>query len=172
MKEMRKCSFCGRTEKDVEFMIPAPNGSANICDFCIDLCAQVMEDYNLDMDAEEIATIVTAIGNHDEGEGEAVNPIAAAIILADKSDVRRTRVRNQDMTKFDIHDRVNYSVYESDININDEKTKISLNLKIDTEISSVMNYFEIFLARMLMCKKAASALGLEFKLVINGQEII
>ncbi len=127
---------------------------------------------NLDMDAEEIATVVTAIGNHDEGEGEAVNPIAAALILADKSDVRRTRVRNSDMTKFDIHDRVNYSVYESNIEINEEKTKIFLKLKIDTEISSVMNYFEIFLARMIMCKKAASTLGLEFKLVINEQEII
>lgn len=127
---------------------------------------------NLNMNAEEIATVVTAIGNHDEGEGEAVNPIAAALIIADKSDVRRTRVRNSDMTKFDIHDRVNYSVYESDIKINEEKTKIFLNLKIDTEISSVMNYFEIFLARMIMCKKAAGTLGLEFKLVINEQEII
>lgn len=127
---------------------------------------------NLNMNAEEIATVVTAIGNHDECEGEAVNPIAAALIIADKSDVRRTRVRNSDMTKFDIHDRVNYSVYESDIKINEEKTKIFLNLKIDTEISSVMNYFEIFLARMIMCKKAAGTLGLEFKLVINEQEII
>ncbi len=127
---------------------------------------------NLNMDASDIATIVTAIGNHDEGEGEAVNPIAAALILADKSDVRRTRVRNADMISFDIHDRVNYSVYESEMKINEEKTKIALKLKIDTQISSVMDYFEIFLARMIMCKKAARTLGLEFKLIINEQEII
>ena len=126
----------------------------------------------LDMTPDDIATVVTAIGNHDEGEGEAVNEVAAALILADKSDVRRTRVRNTDMTKFDIHDRVNYSVYESDISINSEKTKIILKLKIDTEISSVMNYFEIFLGRMLMCKRAATKLGLEFRLIINEQEII
>lgn len=127
---------------------------------------------NLDMSPEDIATIVTAIGNHDEGEGEAVNEVSAALILADKSDVRRTRVRNGDMTKFDIHDRVNYSVYESDLKVNKEKREVALLLKIDTEISSVMNYFEIFLGRMLMCKKAALKLGLEFKLIINEQEII
>lgn len=127
---------------------------------------------NLDMSPEDIATIVTAIGNHDEGEGEAVNEVSAALILADKSDVRRTRVRNCDMTKFDIHDRVNYSVYESDLKVNKEKREVALLLKIDTEISSVMNYFEIFLGRMLMCKKAALKLGLEFKLIINEQEII
>ncbi len=127
---------------------------------------------NLNMDAEDIATIVSAIGNHDEGEGEAVNVVAAALIIADKSDVRRTRVRNIDRTKFDIHDRVNYSVYESDIEINEEKTEIALKLKIDTEISAVMDYFEIFLNRMLMCKKAAKALKLEFKLIINDQTIM
>ena len=127
---------------------------------------------NLDMSPEDIATIVTAIGNHDEGEGEAVNEVSAALILADKSDVRRTRVRNSDMTKFDIHDRVNYSVYESNLEVDKEKKEVALLLKIDTEISSVMNYFEIFLGRMLMCKKAALKLGLEFKLIINGQEII
>jgi metal-dependent HD superfamily phosphatase/phosphodiesterase len=127
---------------------------------------------NLDMSPEDIATIVTAIGNHDEGEGEAVNEVSAALILADKSDVRRTRVRNSDMTKFDIHDRVNYSVYESDLKVDKEKREVALLLKIDTEISSVMNYFEIFLGRMLMCKKAALKLGLEFKLIINEQEII
>ena len=124
------------------------------------------------MEPSEIATIVSAIGNHDEGEGEAVNEVSAALILADKSDVRRTRVRNSDMTKFDIHDRVNYSVYESNLEVDKEKKEVALLLKIDTEISSVMNYFEIFLGRMLMCKKAALKLGLEFKLIINGQEII
>ena len=127
---------------------------------------------NLNMDPEDIATIVTAIGNHDEGEGEAVNEVAAALILADKSDVRRTRVRNSDKTSFDIHDKVNYSAYESSIEVDKEKKEIALKLKIDTEISSVMNYFEIFLGRMLMCKRAAEKLGLKFKLIINEQEII
>lgn len=127
---------------------------------------------NMDMDAEDIATVVTAIGNHDEGEGEAVNPVSAAIILADKTDVRRSRVRNNDITSFDIHDRVNYSVIKSSVNINDEKTTISLELEIDTKISPVMNYFEIFLKRMVMCQKAAQKLGLEFKLIINNQIII
>lgn len=127
---------------------------------------------NMDMDANDIATVVTAIGNHDEGEGEAVNAVSAAIILADKTDVRRSRVRNSDITSFDIHDRVNYSVIESNVTINDEKTKISLELQIDTQISPVISYFEIFLKRMVMCKKAAQKLGLEFKLIINGQILI
>ena len=127
---------------------------------------------NMDMEAEDIATIVTAIGNHDEGDGEAVNAVSAALIIADKSDVRRSRVRNADMTTFDIHDRVNYSVIESSLTINEEKTIVTLKLKIDTEISSVMNYFEIFLNRMIMCKKAAKKLNLEFKLVINDQILI
>lgn len=126
----------------------------------------------LDMAADEIATIVTAIGNHDEGTGEAVNPIAAALIIADKSDVRRSRVRNRDITKFDIHDRVNYSVIETKLSINEEKTQITLDLTIDTKISPVIDYFEIFLNRMIMCKKAGNALGLEFKLIINNQAII
>lgn len=126
----------------------------------------------LNMEADDIATIVTAIGNHDEGTGEAVNPIAAALIIADKSDVRRTRVRNQDFSTFDIHDRVNYSVIETNLEINEEKTHITLSLTIDTKISPVIDYFEIFLNRMLMCKKAGKALNLEFKLVINGQTII
>ncbi|MBQ8739216.1 MAG: HD domain-containing protein [Clostridia bacterium] len=127
---------------------------------------------NMDMDADEIATIVTAIGNHDEGDGEAVNAVAAALIIADKSDVRRSRVRNIDMTTFDIHDRVNYSVEKSTLEFNKEKTQIILNLTIDTEISSVMSYFEIFLNRMIMCKKSAQKLGLEFKLIINEQILI
>ncbi len=127
---------------------------------------------NMDMDADDIATVVTAIGNHDEGEGEAVNAVSAAIILADKTDVRRSRVRNNDITNFDIHDRVNYSVIKSDVKINEEKTTISLELEIDTKISPVMNYFEIFLKRMVMCQKAAKKLGLEFKLIINNQIII
>ena len=126
----------------------------------------------LGMDAEEVATIATAIGNHDEGTGIPVNPIAAALIIADKTDVRRSRVRNNDETKFDIHDRVNYSVRESLVKINQEKTIIKLKLSIDTRYCSVMDYFEIFLSRMILCRKAAEKLGLQFKLIINEQQLI
>ena len=120
----------------------------------------------------EIATVTTAIGNHDEGTGVPVNPVAAALILADKSDVRRTRVRNTDFATFDIHDRVNYSAVSSELTINDEHTQILLRLTIDTAISSVMDYFEIFLERMILCRKAAERLGLQFKLMINDQALI
>ena len=127
---------------------------------------------HMDMPAEDIATVVTAIGNHDEGTGVAVSAVAAALILADKSDVRRSRVRNSDISTFDIHDRVNYSVVKSGLEINDEKTEITLYLEIDSTISSVMDYFEIFLGRMVMCRKAAAFLGLNFKLNINGQQML
>ena len=127
---------------------------------------------NLDCDPEEIATIVTAIGNHDEGTGQPVNAVAAALILADKSDVRRSRVRNQDPSTFDIHDRVNYSVKESQLKINGEHTLIKLKLSVDTKYGSVMDYFEIFMGRMLLCRKAAEKLGLQFKLMINEQQLI
>ena len=127
---------------------------------------------NLDCDPEEIATIVTAIGNHDEGTGLPVNAVAAALILADKSDVRRSRVRNQDMTSFDIHDRVNYSVERSWLEIDAERTMIMLRLTVDTQYGSIMDYFEIFMGRMLLCRKAAERLGLQFKLTINGQMLI
>ena len=121
---------------------------------------------------EEIASIVTAIGNHDEGTGVPVNAVAAAMILADKADVRRSRVRNQDRSTFDIHDRVNYSVTNSELKINDEHTQILLKLTVDTAISSVMDYFEIFIDRMVLCRKAAEKLGLQFKLTINGQTML
>lgn len=121
------------------------------------------------MPAADIATIVTAIGNHDEGTGVPVNPLAAALILADKSDVRRSRVRNPDITTFDIHDRVNDSVTSSRLEVVDGA--IRLSLEIDTDISPVMDYFEIFLARMTLCRKAAATLGLPFRLVINGQRL-
>ena len=127
---------------------------------------------NLDCDPEEIATIVTAIGNHDEGTGQPVNAVAAALILADKSDVRRSRVRNRDMATFDIHDRVNYSVKKSQLKINEEHTLIKLKLWVDTKYGSVMDYFEIFMGRMLLCRKAAETLGLQFKLMINEQPLI
>ena len=125
----------------------------------------------LGMDCGEIATIISAIGNHDEGEGEAVSEVAAALIIADKSDVRRSRVRNADPHSFDIHDRVNFSVISSRLTV-EEGGRILLSLTIDTAISPVMDYFEIFLERMLMCKRAAAHLGQSFGLVINGQTII
>ncbi len=121
---------------------------------------------------EDIATIVTAIGNHDGGTGVPVNPIAAALILADKSDVRRSRVRNPEFSQFDIHDRVNYSVRKSVLKINEEHTIVKLKLLIDTKYGSVMDYFEIFLNRMILCRKAAERLGLSFKLIINEQQLI
>lgn len=124
------------------------------------------------MPAEDLAAVVTAIGNHDEGTGVPVNAIAAALILADKSDVRRTRVRNNDLTTFDIHDRVNYSVQKATLKINADKTLIKLKLQLDPHFSSVMDYFEIFMVRMNMCRKAAEKLNLQFKLIINEQQLI
>lgn len=124
------------------------------------------------MPPEDIALIATAIGNHDEGTGVAVNHIAAALILGDKTDVRRSRVRNQDFTSFDIHDRVNYSVKKAVVKINEEKTIIKLKLFLDNHFGSVMDYFEIFMDRMVLCRKAAEKLGLEFKLFINEQQLI
>ena len=124
------------------------------------------------MNSADIASVVTAIGNHDEGTGVAVNPIAAALILADKSDVRRSRVRNTDPSTFDIHDRVNYSVEKSELRLKRESGVLELDLIVDSSISSVMDYFEIFLGRMIMCRKAAGALGLTFSLVVNGQRML
>ena len=126
----------------------------------------------LGMDAEELSDIVTAIGNHDEGTGVPVSPVAAALILADKSDVRRNRVRNQDTSTFDIHDRVNYSVTKAELKINEAHTLIKLKLTVDTHYGSVMDYFEIFMQRMILCRKAAEKLGLQFKLMINEQQLI
>ena len=123
-------------------------------------------------DPAEMATIVTAIGNHDEGTGVPVNAVAAALILADKADVRRSRVRNQDFSTFDIHDRVNYSVKKSELKISEDKTQVTLTLTIENQFGSVMDYFEIFMGRMILCRKAAEKLGLQFKLVINGQPLI
>ena len=131
---------------------------------------RILDD--MDMDPAEIAEIVTAIGNHDEGTGKPVSPMAAALILADKSDVRRSRVRNTDQTTFDIHDRVNYSVKKAELKINENHTLIKLKLSVDTHYGSVMDYFEIFMERMLLCRKSAETLGLQFKLMINEQQLI
>lgn len=127
---------------------------------------------NLGADPEQIATIITAIGNHDESTAFPVNAVAAALILADKTDVRCTRVRNQDAATFDIHDRVNFAVKKSSVQINTEKMEICLKLHIDTTICSVTDYFEIFLGRMILCRKAAEKLGLKFVLRINGQKLM
>ena len=116
----------------------------------------ILNDMNCD--PGEMATIVTAIGNHDEGTGVPVNAVAAAMILADKADVRRSRVRNTDPSTFDIHDRVNYSVKKSTLKINEDKTIVKLKLTVDTKFGSVMDYFEIFLQRMILCRKAAEKL--------------
>ena len=121
---------------------------------------------------EEIAAIVTAIGNHDEGTGVPVSPLAAALILADKSDVRRSRVRKKADIETDIHDRVNYSVTGCDLSVGAQEKYIALSLDVDTDVSSVMNYLEIFMKRMLLCKKAAESLGCSFRLVINGQRLV
>lgn len=126
---------------------------------------------NMGAEPEEIATIITAIGNHDESTAFPVNPVAAALIIADKTDVRYTRVRDKNQAAFDIHDRVNYSVKKSDIEIV-KGSHIELKITIDTSMCAVMEYFEIFLDRMILCRKAAEKLGVEFWLTINGQRVI
>lgn len=124
------------------------------------------------MDPKEIAEIISAIGNHDERKGLPVSPISAALIIADKADVRRSRVNEKDLSQFDIHDRVNYSVEKAEIKINSAHTLIKLKLTVDTHFSSVIDYFEIFMSRMLLCRKAADVLGLRFTLMINEQQLI
>ena len=126
----------------------------------------------LGMDPNEIAMVVSAIGNHDESTAAPVNPIAAALILADKTDVRRTRVRNHNPSSFDIHDRVNYAVEESNTYFNEDKSAVVLELSIDTTMCPVMDYFEIFLGRMSLCRRAAEFLNIRFELIINGQRIL
>lgn len=120
---------------------------------------------------KDIAVIVSAIGNHDESTGTAVDPVSAALILADKTDVRRNRVRNRVKANFDKHDRVNYAALASDLQINVEKKVITLEIRLDESICSMIDYFEIFLQRMLMCKRAAELLGLKFKMTANGNKI-
>lgn len=126
---------------------------------------------NLGMEADEIATVCSAIGNHDEATAYPANPVAAALILADKTDVRRSRVRTKDPAQFDIHDRVNYAVEKASTTLTDDGA-VLLELTIDTAISPVIDYFEIFMDRMLLCRKAADKLGLSFRLVVNGQTIL
>lgn len=127
---------------------------------------------NLSMPADEICSIISAIGNHDESTAQPVDPISAALIIADKADVRRSRVRNHDFLTFDIHDRVNYAVEKSELYFSDSKKSIILDLTIDTEISPVIEYFEIFLNRMLLCKRACAFLGVKFKMIVNGSSLL
>jgi len=127
---------------------------------------------NIDMPADEICTIISAIGNHDESTAEPISPVSAALIIADKTDVRRSRVRNTDFITFDIHDRVNYAVEKSKLYFSEDKSSLVLDLTIDTEISSVMEYFEIFLQRMLLCKKACDYLDVKFNMIANGVKVI
>lgn len=124
------------------------------------------------MPPEEVATVMAAIGNHEEEVGNPVNDVAAALILADKSDVHRSRVRNQDLATFDIHDRVNYAVTYSELTALPEQNVIRLTLTVDTSIIAIMEYFEIFTVRMIMCRRAARSLGCQFELVINGTRLL
>lgn len=134
------------------------------------LANEILKD--TDMDLEDRVTIVSAIGNHDESTGGAKDAISAALLIADKTDVRRNRVRTQEKGKFDIHDRVNYAVTAADLSINMEKKVIELNLQIDEEICTMYEYFEIFLGRMMLCRGAAEMLGAKFKLLANGSKIL
>jgi metal-dependent HD superfamily phosphatase/phosphodiesterase len=124
------------------------------------------------MKPEDISIIAAAIGNHDEGSGHPVNAVSAALILADKSHVHRNRVRNTDYATFDIHDRVNYAVEKSILNVDGAAKTISMDLTIDTEICPVMEYFEIFLSRMLLCRRAANFLDCKFALIINNAKLL
>jgi hypothetical protein len=133
------------------------------------MAMQLLTD--LCVEESEILTVIGAIGNHHENDGDPVSAVAAAVIMADKSDVHRTRVRNPDMIKFDIHDRVNYAVEKSFLNVDEAKKVITLELSIDTAISQVMEYFEIFMSRMLACRKAALFLGCQFGLTVNGNRL-
>ena len=134
------------------------------------LANEILKQY--DLSVPDRITIVSAISNHDESTGGAVDPISAALIIGDKTDVRRSRVRNTDFMTFDIHDRVNYAVEYSNLHFSDDQKSIVLDLTIDTEISSVLEYFEIFMERMLLSKRAALFFDKKFKMYINGSNIL
>lgn len=121
----------------------------------------------LEMPVEEICSVISAIGNHDEATAQPIDAISAALILADKTDVRHSRVRNTDFLTFDIHDRVNYAVETAELLINKEQQEFVLSMTIDTQISSVLEYFEIFMERMLLCRRAAQFFHMQFKIYIN-----
>ncbi|MBI3913100.1 MAG: HD domain-containing protein [Chloroflexi bacterium] len=125
-----------------------------------------------DLMPEDVAVIMGAIGNHEEADGVPISPVAAAVIIADKADVHFSRVQNEDKLTFDIHDRVNYAAQRSFVRVDQAQKSITLELEIDTTISSGADYFEIFTTRMLMCRRAAQLLGCQFALVINGQRVL
>ncbi len=125
-----------------------------------------------DMPMSDRIAVIAAIGHHDESTGGAMDPISAALILADKTDVRRNRVRTQEREKFDIHDRVNYAVTGSSLKVEATEQRISLNLQVDEEICTMYEYFDIFLGRMLMCRRAAEILGCKFRLTVNGGKVL
>ena len=127
---------------------------------------------NLSMPPSEICAIISAIGNHDEATAQPLNAVSAALIIADKTDVRRSRVRNADLLTFDIHDRVNYAVQRAELHFNADKSALELELDIDTGLSSVLEYFEIFLERMLLCKRASGFLGVRFAMIVNGTNVL
>lgn len=134
------------------------------------LAKDILKRFKMPM--HEIATILGAIGNHDEHQGVIVNDVTAALVLADKSDAHRSRVRNKDFATFDIHDRVNYAVTQADLEIDKKNRIVTLKLEIDQEICPVLEYFEIFMVRMLMCRRAADFLNSTFAIVINGHQML
>ncbi|MGN0165439.1 MAG: HD domain-containing protein [Lachnospiraceae bacterium] len=134
------------------------------------LANEILKD--TDMPLEDRVTVVSCIGNHDESTGGAVDAVSAAVIIADKTDVRRNRVRCQDMVNFDIHDRVNYAVTDAKLRVDPVEKMISLNLQVDETICTMFDYFEIFLGRMMMCRKSAELLGADFKLTVNGRKVL
>ena len=134
------------------------------------LCFNILT--RLGMEPEEIATVVSAVGNHDEEVGSPINPVSAALILGDKTDVRRSRVRNTDFATFDIHDRVNYAVEKATVKVDGVDKSIELELTIDTNICPLMEYFEIFITRMMLCRKAADFLNSKFRLTMNGTKML
>ncbi|WP_449241515.1 HD domain-containing protein [Desulfoscipio gibsoniae] len=134
------------------------------------ICCPIL--LQMGMNPDEVAIVISAIANHEEQYGQPVNTVAAALILADKSDVHRSRVRNREFATFDIHDRVNYAVENSLVWVDEKKRTITMELTIDIEITPVMEYFEIFLTRMILCRRAAVFLNCVFELVVNGARLL
>lgn len=174
----RILSKLGYSKKDIElakiaaFMHDIGNAvnRSNHAEYGAILANEILK--KTDMSVSDRITIVSAIGHHDESTGGATDAISAALIIADKTDVRRNRVREKPKASFDIHDRVNYAVTEAKLKINPEKKTIALNLQLDTNICTMYEYFDIFLGRMMMCRGAAELLGVTFKLTANGAKVL